>query len=169
MLVEPISAIKKVASAGPIAKPAAKIASWIELALSKVIFAGSATSGTSDFLAVPPPGATTPRAIPIAIKSGMVSPMAQSTRGIKSAVKAVRNSTQTAVRLRPKRSITDPTSGAKIRPGIPVIATTKPAVAAEPTSSSAIQGMAINTIDPEITLVMDANWVRMKGAKVRCT
>jgi hypothetical protein len=50
-----------------------------------------------------------------------------------------------------------------------VIATTKPAVAAEPTSSSAIQGMAINTIDPEITLVMDANWVRMKGAKVRCT
>jgi len=29
--------------------------------------------------------------------------------------------------------------------------------------------MAINTIAPEITLVIEANWVRTKGASLRCT
>jgi hypothetical protein len=53
--------------------------------------------------------------------------------------------------------MTEPTIGAIKSPGIAVAASTRPALAAEPVISRAIQGIAIKTIDPEITLEIEAN------------
>ena len=57
----PIRPINKAATAGPIAKPVANTASWIELARSSESFAPPATSGMIDFLAVPAAGFTMAR------------------------------------------------------------------------------------------------------------
>jgi hypothetical protein len=45
--------------------------------------------------------------------------------------------------------------------------TTRPAAVEVPVISRAIQGIAINTIAPEITLVIEANWSIINGAKLR--
>ena len=169
MLAEPIEAINKVASAGPIAKPVAKSPSWIELARSRVILAGAAVSGTKDFRDVEPPGANTALKTPTAINEATVSSQSPAMMGIKITVSAVKSSAQIATKRLPKRSITDPMSGAISNAGIAVIATTKPAVPAEPVSSSATQGKEMNTIDPEMTLVSDASCRKTNGATLRCT
>ena len=161
--------MQKVASAGPNAKPVANTASWIEFARSKVMPAGLATSGTSDFLAVEPEGETTFFRVARMISPIRLKPQRFATSGNKSVKVAVIHSPQIATLLRPNLSITEPITGITIRPGIAVRATTKPADAAEPLISSAIHGMAINTIEPEVMLVSDASWVRTKGATLRCT
>jgi hypothetical protein len=161
--------MQKVASAGPIAKPDAKIASWIELARSKVILPAAATSGTSDFLAVEPPGATTARRIPMPINAGSVSSQNPEKIGIMSEVRTVSSSDQLAMFLRPSLSITDPRTGESSSPGIAVKDTTKPAAVEVPVISSAIHGIAIKTIEPEITLVSDASWSKTNGARLRFT
>jgi hypothetical protein len=74
-----------------------------------------------------------------------------------------------AVFLLPTLSIKDPRKGASSRVGIAVSATTRPALVAVPVSSRAIQGIAINVIDPEMTEATDASWVKTKGASLRCT
>ena len=161
--------MQKVASAGPNAKPVANTASWIEFARSRVIFAGIATSGTKLFLAVGPPGAITFLRVAKRINQNRFRPNNSATSGKIMVRTAVTISAQIATRLRPNLSISEPMTGITIKPGIAVSATTKPADAAEPLISSAIHGMAINTIDPAVTLVKDASWVRTKGATFRCT
>ena len=153
----PNQAMQKVDSAGPMAKPAANRPSWIEFARSSVILAGPATSGTSDFLAVLPPGAVIARKMPIAISAGRVSSQSQLTSGMSSETNTVSNSARTAIFLLPNRSMIEPMTGAIKSPGIAVAATTNPALAALPVISRAIHGTAMKTIEPEITLATLAN------------
>jgi hypothetical protein len=72
-------------------------------------------------------------------------------------VTTVKISTQTEVRFQPTLSIIEPMIGERIRPGIAVIETTNPAAVEVPVISSAIQGMAIKTIEPEMMLVSEAS------------
>jgi hypothetical protein len=53
------------------------------------------------------------------------------------------------------------------RPGIAVKATTNPALVAVPVISRAIQGIAINTMEPEITLAMEASCKKTNGVRLR--
>jgi hypothetical protein len=161
--------MQKVASAGPMAKPDANIASWIELARSSVSLPAAATSGTNAFLAVEPPGATTARRMPIPTNAGMVSSQKPEKIGIRREVSTVRSSDQPAAFLLPTLSIKDPITGESNNPGIAVSDTTRPAAVEVPVISRAIQGIAIKTIAPEITLVIEANWSRINGAKLRFT
>ncbi len=69
-------------------------------------------------------------------------------------VKAVRTSEIKPLMRLPIRSIRVPRIGPKKIPGMEVRATSAPALAADPVISSASQGRAIKTIEPEITLVM---------------
>ena len=133
------------------------------------MFAGRAASGTKDFLAVEPPGANTALKTPTAISDATVSPQTPETMGINITVSAVKSSAQMATKRLPKRSMTEPISGAMSSAGIAVVATTNPAAPAEPVSSRASQGMAIKTMEPEMTLVIDANCSKTNGASLRCT
>jgi hypothetical protein len=63
----------------------------------------------------------------------------------------------------------DPRIGESSKPGIAVRETNNPAAVVVPVSSRAIQGIAINTIEPEITLVNDASCSSTNGAKLRFT
>jgi hypothetical protein len=162
-------AIKKVASAGPAANPDANNPSWMEFALSRVILAGFATSGISDFLAVLPPGVKRALKMLIKINQARVSSQRPETIGIIRATTPAKISEPMAVFLLPTLSIKDPRKGASSRVGIAVSATTRPALVAVPVSSRAIQGIAINVIDPEMTEATDASWVKTKGASLRCT
>jgi hypothetical protein len=65
--------------------------------------------------------------------------------------------------------MTDPRIGESSSPGIAVRETTNPAAVEVPVISSAIQGIAINTIEPEMTLVIDAICSNTNGAKLRFT
>jgi hypothetical protein len=116
-----------------------------------------------------PPGATIALKIPIVISQARLKVKIPETIGIRRATSPARISTQIAVLWRPNLSIKDPRKGAMKRVGIAVIATTRPALVALPVSSRAIQGMAINTIDPDTTDDIDASWVKTKGAILRCT
>jgi hypothetical protein len=131
------------------------------------MFAGVATSGISDFLDVPPPGATIALSMPMITNAGSVSSQSPETSGIISEVTTVSSSDQIATLLRPNRSITEPTTGAMSRPGIAVKATTSPALVAVPVISSAIQGIAINTMEPEMMLVIEASCKKIKGVRLR--
>jgi hypothetical protein len=71
--------------------------------------------------------------------------------------------------FRPSLSIKDPRIGVRIKPGIAVRDTTNPAAVEVPVNSRAIQGIAINTIEPEMTLVIDAICSNTNGAKLRFT
>jgi hypothetical protein len=82
-------------------------------------------------------------------------------------VTTVRISDQIAIRRRPNRSITEPTSGAAKSPGIAVSATTRPALVAVPVISNAIHGIAIKTMEPEMMLVIDANCKKINGFRLR--
>jgi hypothetical protein len=62
----------------------------------------------------------------------------------------------------------EPMIGDRIKPGIAVIETTRPAAVEVPVISRAIQGIAIKTIEPEITAVSDASCKKMNGAILRC-
>ena len=129
----------------------------------------AATSGTSAFLAVEPPGATTARRIPMPINAVIVSSQKPEKIGISTEVNTVRSSDQLAAFLRPTLSIKDPITGESNSPGIAVSDTTRPAAVEVPVISRAIHGIAIKTIAPEITLVIEANWSRINGAKLRFT
>jgi hypothetical protein len=86
-----------------------------------------------------------------------------------SEVRTVSSSDQLAIFLRPSLSITEPSTGDSSSPGIAVSETTKPAAVEVPVISRAIQGMAMKTIEPEITLVMEASWSKTNGARLRFT
>ena len=99
----------------------------------------------------------------------MVSCQSPETIGIRSEIKPAANSARIAVRLLPTLSMNDPRNGASRSVGIAVIATTNPALVALPVISSAIQGIAIKVMEPEITEAMDANCMKTKGVSLRCT
>jgi hypothetical protein len=65
------------------------------------------------------------------------------------------------------RSTIVPSIGLRNNPGIPVSATTAPAIAADPVISRANQGSAIKTIDPAMTLVMLDSSTKMYEAMPR--
>jgi hypothetical protein len=89
--------------------------------------------------------------------------------GIMIDVSTVNSSDQLAMFFLPNLSITDPNTGESKSPGIAVKETTSPAAVEVPVISRAIQGIAIKTIEPEITLVIDASWSNKKGARLRFT
>ena len=142
------------ATAGPIAKPVAKTASWIELARSSDNPDGPATSGMIDFLAVLEAGLT--MALPRASKTSRAKEISIElcTMGIRRIVSAVSTSEIKPLTRLPIRSISVPRIGPKNIPGMEVRATNAPALAADPVISRASQGSAIKTIEPEITLVI---------------
>jgi hypothetical protein len=74
--------------------------------------------------------------------------------GIRRIVRADKTSEIKPLMRRPIRSINVPRIGPKNTPGMEVMATSAPALAADPVISRASQGRAIKTIEPEITLVM---------------
>ena len=84
-------------------------------------------------------------------------------------VSTVRSSDTLAMFFLPNLSITDPKTGDSNNAGIAVKETTSPAAVEVPVISSAIQGIAINTIEPEMTLVIDEICSKTNGAKLRFT
>jgi hypothetical protein len=140
----------------------------MELALSRLMPAGFATSGIRDFLAVLPPGVKSALKILMTINQASVSSHKPETNGIITATTPAKISDPIAVFLRPTLSMKEPKKGASKRVGIAVRATTSPALLAVPVSSRAIHGIAMNVIDPEMTEATDASWVKTKGASLRC-
>ena len=79
------------------------------------------------------------------------------TIGTISALNEVSASTQVALRRRPSLSIIEPIIGERIKPGMLVMAVSRPALEAIPVKSRANHGKVMKTIEPEIMLVIDAN------------